>query len=177
MVKVAIEGYLTQHKLAQALKAIVGGGWIASELKIPHSNRRWDMAFQSVSGIVVVEYDGDAHYRHSLKIKADREKDAIASELGYKTIRFPYWVQLDGMTLEHFFRLEAEIAQDFPHGFITTRYFPASFCEVGVARFRKELEDLPDAVRLKVVQSLHDRSKEYGTEYVMPSSLRHLINE
>ena len=43
-------------------------------------------------------------------------------------MRFPYWVQLDSTTLWHYFGLEAEIEQSFPHGFITTKLFPASFC-------------------------------------------------
>src|ERR1035438_355061 len=43
--------------------------------------------------------------------------------------------------------LEAEIDQSFPHGFITTKLFPASFCELGIERFRAELLALPGSVR------------------------------
>src|SRR5690242_12142575 len=105
------------------------------------------MAYHRDGNVTVVEYDGDEHYRNSLKIKADRAKDEAARTLGYQVVRFPYWVQLDTTTLRHYFGLEAEIHQSFPHGFITTKLFPASFCELGIERFRSELAALPAAVR------------------------------
>jgi hypothetical protein len=58
--------------------------------------------------------------------------------------------------------MEAEIEQSFPHGFITTKLFPASFCELGIERFRDELLALPDSVRDAVVLSLRARVEEYG---------------
>jgi hypothetical protein len=133
------------------------------------------MVFEDASGKVAVEFDGDEHYRHSLKIKVDREKDAYARADGYRVVRVPYWVQLTTTTLRHYFDLDAEVVQDFPHGFITTKVFPASFCELGIERFRGELERLPPEVRDAVVKSLRERSVEHGVEYVLPTTLRSLI--
>jgi hypothetical protein len=172
--KIAIAGYLVQSKLAAALSTIVGDGWLGSELKLPSSRRRWDMAYRLANKTTVVEFDGDAHYRDPLKIKVDVEKDAVAKSLGYKVVRVPYWVQLTSETLLHYFELEAEIEQDFPHGFIKTKLFPASFCELGAERFSREMVDLPETVRTAVCQSLRDRCIEHGVEYVLPKQLRHL---
>ena len=47
--------------------------------------------------------------------------------------------------------------------------------ENNVERFRRELASLPDSVRLAVLQSLQERSQQYGIEFVMPSSLRYLL--
>ena len=66
---IAISGYRTQSKLAEALQQLVPDGWLGNEVAIPGSRRRWDMAFQRDGEITVVEYDGDEHYRDSLKIK------------------------------------------------------------------------------------------------------------
>ena len=126
------------------------------------SRHRWDMAYQSGGNMTVVEYDGDEHYRHSLKIKVDRVKDEAARTQGSRVVRFPYWVQLDSITLRHYFGLEAEIEQSFPHGFITTKLFPASFCELGIERFRTELFGLPAIVRDAVIASLRERVAEHG---------------
>jgi hypothetical protein len=176
MTEIAIEGYLTQPKLAAALKQVVGESWIGEEVAVAAGSRRkWDMAYRSAGGTVVVEYDGDPHYWNSIRMKIDREKDKAAADLGYRVVRFPYWIQLTSETLRHFFGLSAEIRQDFPHGFITTKIFPASFCEMGVERFVRELRDLPSGVRLAVVQSLRDRAQEHGVEYVLPSKLRYLV--
>jgi len=168
-----VKGYLTQKKLEQLLKNISGIKWLGNELPVPNSKRRrWDMAFKLGSKTFIVEYDGDEHYRNSLKIKTDNEKDEAARKLDYKVIRVPYWIQIDSKMLYHYFGIKEKIQQDFPHGFISTKIFPASFCEKGVERFRKELEKLPINVKNKVIQSLKARVKEYGVDYVLPSSLQ-----
>ncbi len=152
--QVTIESYLTEAKLAAALKQLVGTAWVGGQAKLPDSRRRFDMAFQCNAETVLVEYDGDEHYRDSLKIKADAHKDALAIAHGMRLVRVPYWVQLTNQTARHYFGLEAEIEQSFPHGFITTKLFPASFCEMGVERFRREIDALPATVREAVIASL-----------------------
>lgn len=176
MVTVRVDGYLDQSKLESALKTIVGdSAWRGREVRLEAGRQRWDMVLEIDGRPVAVEFDGDEHYRHSLKIKADRAKDRAASEGGYVVVRIPYWVQLTTETLRHYLGLDAVIDQDFPHGFISTKLFPASFCELGVARFRRELEDLPEGVRKAVVSSLRDRIAEHGREYVVPTSLCELV--
>jgi hypothetical protein len=174
---VRIDGYLAQAKLAEALASIVGeAAWRGREVRVKAGSlQRWDMLYEIASEKVAVEFDGDEHYRHSLKIKADREKDELAKLGGYRVVRVPYWVQLTSETLRHYFGLDAEIAQDFPHGFITTKIFPASFCELGLARFTRELDSLPSPVRNAVITSLRDRAAEFGKEYVVPDPITHLL--
>lgn len=173
---VVITGYLTQRKLEAGLLQIVGDAWQGSERRVINGrNLRWDMVFLGPEGTIAVEYDGDEHYRNALKIKVDREKDDLARSIGVQVVRFPYWIQLTTETLKHYLGIERKVAQDFPHGFITTKIFPASYCELGVARFLEELESLPSEVRAAVAQSLSDRAAEHGLEYVLPSDLRSLI--
>lgn len=175
--KVRVAGYLVEQKLATLLRQLVGERWSGVELKVAGTRRRWDMGFASDQGQVVVEFDGDEHYRNTLKIKADQEKDTVAATLGIRVVRVPYWVQLDSATFRHFFGFEAEIEQDFQHGFITTKIFPASFCELGVERFRRELAELPPVARKGVIESLRARAGEHGLDYVLPSKLRYLLGD
>jgi len=175
---IAIEGHLVQHKLAAALSAVVGAGaWRGAEVRVVAGRRqRWDMLYEAEDGsAVAVEFDGDEHYRNILKVKADREKDELASRANVRVVRFPYWVQLTTETLRHYFEREANVLQTFPHGFITTKLFPASFCELGVERFARELTALPASVRQSVIASLQQRVAEHGMEYVMPHKLRALL--
>jgi hypothetical protein len=175
MVIVEIQGYLVQGKLESALMAIVGTSWIGREQRLAGSRRRWDMCFTVNGAIVAAEFDGDEHYCNSLKIKADREKDELAKAASIRVVRVPYWIQLTDETLRHYFGLEAKIVQNFPHGFITTKIFPASFCELGIERFRRELNELPSSVRDAVLLSLRERVAEHGIEYVLPTELRGLV--
>ena len=172
---VKIEGYLTESKLAKALKELLPDRWLGDQVGVANGRQRWDMSCQLDSIITVVEYDGDEHYRHSIKIKGDRAKDEIAKTQNYRVVRFPYWIQLDSLTLKHFFGLEAQVEQSFPHGFITTKLFPASFCELGIERFRAELRALPLSIREAVISSLRERVAEHGLQYVLPTSLVDII--
>ena len=174
MKTVTVTGYLVQRKLELALREIVGiERWKGTEVILSGSRRRWDMSFEGSSGLVVVEFDGDEHYRNTLKIKTDEGKDAFARAHGIQVVRIPYWIQLTTETLQHYCSLDAEIHQDFPHGFIETKVFPASYCELGLRRFQRELESLPLSVRDAVLSSLSARALEHGDEYVLPAFLRH----
>ena len=174
--KVVIESYLTESKLADALRKLVGDSWAGVQIPLPGSRCRFDMSFRSGRTTVLVEYDGEEHYRDSLKIRSDAQKDALAAANGARVVRVPYWVQLDRVMAQHWFGLDAEIEQSFPHGFISTKRFPASFCELGVVRFRRDLDALPVPVREAVVGSLRERIVEYGIEYVLPADLRELVS-
>ena len=177
MATVTIEGYLLQRKLEDALRQIVGdAAWKGRELRVPDSRARWDMAYEVSGQTTVVEFDGDSHYRDPMKMKRDRQKDEVAASLGYRVVRVPYWVQLTNETLLHYFDLRANIVQDFPHGFIATKLFPASYCPMGIERFARELQGLPKAVKEAVCSSLVDRVNEHGLEYVLPPSLTSLVD-
>ena len=174
---VIVDGFLIQEKLEVALKAIVGYGWKGREIVIPGTQKRWDMAFEKNGQTFIIEYDGDEHYRNSLAIKTDKHKDLIARNLGFITVRIPYWIQLTNETFIHYFGFDANIniIQSFPHGFITTVFFPASYCEMGIDRFINEINILPDNVKNSVIKSLKKKVKIYGVEYILPKQLRSLI--
>lgn len=118
---VKIEGYLTESKLSKALQQLLPDYWLGDQVRVATSRQRWDMSYQLDGIITVVEYDGDEHYRHSIKIKGDWTKDEIARAQGCRVVRFPYWIQLDNLTLKHYFGLQAQVDQSFPHGFITSK--------------------------------------------------------
>ena len=109
---IEINGYLTQQKLSIALEHINGSSWLGNEIKVPGSRYRWDMAYKMKSTICVVEYDGDEHYRNTIKIKSDMNKDRIAKDNGFLVVRFPYWIQLNNQTLSHFFNLSSNIVSE-----------------------------------------------------------------
>ena len=165
--EIVFKDHLIQSTLSDCLHKIVGNeDWIGEEVRVPETRYRWDMMFKIKNDIFVVEFDGDGHYRDSLLIRNDIEKDKIAYSLGYITVRIPYFVQLTNETLWHFFRLKADIKQDFPHGFIKSKIFPASFCRLGLMRFEKEMSSLPKNINTCITESLKNAAKIYGEQYV-----------
>lgn len=171
-----IEGYLTERKLIRSLRDILGEDSVKTQYSLEGSRKRWDAAFSFNNIDFLVDYDGDEHYRNTIRIKSDMSKDQESRIVGFRVVRFPYWIQLDSTTAEHYFGLNIEIEQDFPHGFITTKIFPASFCELGLSRFEAELDDLPESIRNEVIESLVDRSADFGVKFVVPSRLQHFID-
>ena len=147
-------------------------GWLGGELKLPNLEQGWEIAFKYGEQIFVVEYDDDKHYRNTLTIKADLEKDRISKELGYEIIRVPYWIAMDTIMVEYYFGIEFDVETTNKHGFNEDDLFPASFCEKGIERFSQELKMLPGEIKYEIIMSLREKIKEHGTEYVIPKSLK-----
>lgn len=165
---IKIEGYLTQQKLEDTLKQIIPKeDWLGREVRVPDTRMRWDMSFRLHNKTYVVEFDGYQHYQSISSIENDEKKDNIATELSFKTIRIPYFVQLTTQTLHHYFGIEGNIDQDFPHGFIDKKaYLPACYCKLGYARYEDELDKLPTNIVNDIKESLENWCKVKDRRFV-----------
>jgi hypothetical protein len=193
---ISYEGWLNEKKLVDTLTAVVsklngellpcGYGRSAkryrpgTQIKLPGSRSRFDFGFLFDNQGYLVEFDGNyqgvGHYNNAQNCYKDDLKNALAELQGFKIIRVPYWLQLDNQTFEVLFNFESpcNIENNFPHGFITNSSLnPASFCELGMKRFNRELNLLPDAVRFDVLVSLRVKSDRLGIplKYVWDSDL------
>jgi very-short-patch-repair endonuclease len=135
--------YLTEISLGQLLRKRVDTTFVANQ-PVRDLGRRFRPDYHSEAHKLVVEFDGDQHYRSARVILGDVERDAFFTENGFHVIRIPYFVQLSRAVIAH---LSGDIANatsdflNFPHGFIaSTVVMPADFCELGIARFEDDLE-------------------------------------
>jgi hypothetical protein len=87
----------------------------------------------------------------------DTQRDAMLIRASYRIIRFPYFVQFHPPVIEALFGeqiVNRSSLKDFPHGFIAdTVVFPADFCELGIERFRRDLERFA-LIRAEILGSL-----------------------
>ena len=185
MKTVKYEGYLTQQKLASLLKEALKDKYTSfiEEQKVVGNPRcRWDIYMTFPDGReIAVEFDGDQHYRDTLVMKLDLEKEDLADEAGIEVVRIPYWVQLTDDTAKHYFDDLFDgihIEQDYPHGFIKSKIFPASYCALGVERFMAELHDLPYDIFVEILMNLFDRAfdEAYAPEFIIPGVMADLFN-
>lgn len=173
-ITITIDGYLTEGKLREALLSIVGSeNWIGNEIKVLDSLKRWDMGFKYNGSTYIIEFDGDRHYADALVISSDNYKNKAAESLGYKIIRIPYFVQLTNQTLKYYFSFfdtsSINIVQSYKHGFIDKKAkCPASYCKLGTDLYKSIVKSLPDNIREDIQNSLIEKSKIYGKEYIMP---------
>jgi very-short-patch-repair endonuclease len=135
--------YLTEVLLGQFLRERVDATFVANQ-PVRGLERRFRPDYHSEAHKLVVEFDGDQHYRSSRIVLGDGERDAFFTENGFRVIRIPYFVQLSRAVITHLFRDIAHTTSDFlnfPHGFIaSTVVMPADFCELGIARFEDDLK-------------------------------------
>ncbi len=185
MKTVKYEGHLTQQKLSAILREALEDKYnsFMEEQKVPGKPRcRWDMYMTFPDGReIAVEFDGDQHYRDTLVMKLDLEKEDLADESGIEVVRIPYWVQLADDTAKHYFGdifNGIHIEQDYPHGFIKSKVFPASYCALGVERFMAELHDLPYDIFVEILMNLFDRAfdEAYAPEFIIPGVMADLFN-
>jgi hypothetical protein len=136
------------------------------------SNKRMRPDYRSDSMMLILESDGDSHYRSARRIKADIKKDTDYTNLGYRVYRIPFFVQMTSQVLEDIFHREINYEQDYPNGFIASNVIlPADFCELGIKKFKSDLERF-SFHKLEIIDSLNKKVEELGDrEMVIPSSL------
>lgn len=125
---------------------------------------------------LIVEYDGDQHYRSAKKIKNEIKKNELFQKLGYTVIRIPYFIQISSATIEYLFGKKITYNQIFPHGFISkTVIMPCDFCELGIRKFESDLE-MFSYIRNDIIISLQNKLAELDDkDLVIPSSLNYLL--
>jgi hypothetical protein len=134
----------------------------------------YDIMFTFKGIKFLVEYDGPTHYSDNDTILRDEKKNKIANDNDFVIIRIPYFIQLDNITFKYYFGFDYNIETSFPHGFITTKYFPSHFVSRGIRRFEKELLSSP--VKKQILISLKNQVKN-GKEkkQILPDELFYLI--
>lgn len=145
---------------------------------------------------LIIEFDGaggrhNKHYCSAKKIFEDKAKVNAYQEAGYTVISIPSYIQLDKEMRDYYFKgrakdvdtlYEAEHEHGFLHPQIT---LPADFCELGIERFKNELEAYPKSVKHKIIETLKERiadfekqgmEHQHAVECVLPRSLSYLIS-
>lgn len=164
--------YLTEKSLGVFLKQLYPKHQFINNKVVPKSGLKNRPDFRNEKLKLIVEFDGYRHYSFAKSILIDREKDKTYSQLGYKIVRIPYFVQLSTGIIKLLFDKKLKIGQNYPHGFIDRKaMLPADFCELGIERFKKDLiffSIIKDDIKL----SLENKIKELGNkDLVLPRSL------
>jgi len=180
VIEVSYEGYLTEDKLF-AIVDFLSGGRAKRQATIGSCAHKFDIVVETEGGKVAFEYDGHHHYLEIRNCVQDRQIDEYCSIWRIKLHRIPYWLQANNDTSFFFADLVPEgwtlkFNTDFPHGFVTTRYFPARFCGAGIERFDFELKSLPEDLSASVRASLAAHvAKGKATSLIIPPGCEHFL--
>lgn len=84
------------------------------------------------------------------------------------------YIQLSTYTVKELFEIDKEFKQVYPHGFISdakTLVLPADFCELGIMKFKSDLERFPE-IQQDIIESLQVKIEKLGDiRKVLPPSL------
>ncbi|QDX97008.1 hypothetical protein EGD00_07760 [Pectobacterium carotovorum subsp. carotovorum] len=169
--------YLTEKNLGDLLKEVFPELEFYHDSVVPGANnRRRRPDYRCDSEMLIIEFDGDAHYCKAQRIIIDKEKDSDYTNLGYTIFRIPYFIQLTDKIIKSIFRKDISFTQRYPHGFIDYKaVLPADFCELGIKRFLKDLEIFSE-YKSDVINSLVLKIEEKkNIDLVVPISLRSLV--
>ena len=167
-----MKDYLTEQSLKQVLIQIYPDSTFIHNRQVPESGLRTRPDYRSEDLKLIVEFDGDLHYRSVQKIKREKEKTKAYTSMGYKVVRIPYFVQISTQTIKELLDINFDYEQTFPHGFISeTAMLPADFCELGIQKFKDDLSRF-NYIRSDIIKSLKHKIDILGDrELVLPPSL------
>lgn len=156
---IMVETYLTEEMLGRILVLLSGAREVLQQPQVIGTRMRYDYRIMADGTPFFVEFDGDSHFRDANVVFRDRLKDMTSEKAGAKVVRIPYFVQLTTDTFKHFFGFAAPftIETSFPHGFITSKMTPASFCMLGLDRYEKIITALPKNVSAAISSSLNKK--------------------
>lgn len=169
--------YLTEQRLALVLKELFPQNTFIHDRTVPNSGTRRRPDYRCDELMLIVEFDGDKHYKEVAKIKSEQQKDKTYSEMGYRVVRIPYFIQISSETIKYFFDFDLNWNQSYPHGFISENVIlPCDYCELGIQKFLNDLNRF-DFIKNDIFESLKNKIsalKDY--ELVLPSSIKYICN-
>lgn len=177
--KFDIDNYLTEETLGVYLKKIFKTDFIRDKT-VPDSGLLTRPDYRSDKLRLIVEFDGHRHFTDVNVIIRDQLKDETYTDIGYRVVRIPYFVQLETRTIKDYFGIDYQLEQEFPHGFIVDNQnlvLPANYCEIGILNYIESLKILSDSVRNEIFYSLKVKHKKLKDErLVLPTTLLHQID-
>ncbi|WEF10960.1 endonuclease domain-containing protein [Pectobacterium actinidiae] len=174
---VFMQCYLTEKNLGTLLKEIAPELTFIHDSTVPGANnKRRRPDYRCDSEMLIIEFDGDAHYCKAQRIVTDKEKDLDYINLGYTVFRIPYFIQITEGIIKKIFRKDISFTQRYPHGFIDSKVvLPADFCELGIQRFLRDL-DIFSEYKEGIIDSLTSKVKEKkDINLVLPPTLHSLF--
>lgn len=168
--------YLTEGLLGEILKDMYPNEMFIHDKTVPNSQTRRRPDYRCDNLKLIIEFDGDKHYKEVSKIKSEQFKNDTYTEMGYKVVRIPYFVQLTKETIKYLFDIDFTPSYSYPHGFISDlAALPADFCELGVNKFLLDLEKFY-FIKNEIIESLKlKRDKLQDIELVIPKSIERIF--
>ncbi len=171
--------YLTESGVEELLNKIYPTVEFIRNRKVPNSKISHRPDYRSDELMLIVEFDGYQHYSNTKTQMNDALKRTIYSNMGYKIVNIPYFIQPSTESIKFLFGKDVEYEQKYPHGFVDdAAMLPADFNSLGVRLFRNQISDLIansyEDIALDIFESLMHKILIDGKDIleVLPCTLK-----
>jgi hypothetical protein len=109
--------------------------------------------YQSEQLKIIVEFDGLPHYTKPDIIEKDYRLTEVYTQLGYKVVRIPYFIQLTNKAAKTLFGVEVKeplFDEAIPSLGICGLNTPAYLCPAGLKRMATEFKKFPEQYRTNI---------------------------
>ena len=190
------EGEMTEKNLLITTKIFWPNGDWGSQKRFyydPNNKRRfYKVDCFSDKMKIIWEYEGPDHYENVWKLRRDEEREQYFKKLGYKFLRWPYWLQLTIDVAKHFFgndyttkkylsAIKKVYKVEKPEyvlspGLHSSKNTPANFVAKGVRRFMQELDELPKSAKAQLAEGLRRYIKSVDDKYLVIGEQKSFID-
>lgn len=178
--KFSMDNWLNEKKLGDILVSLFPKGTFIHDQIVPKSGILKRPDYRNDNYNLIVEFDGAQHYTDVRCYYVDKEKDDTYTQMGYRVVRIPYFVQLCPEVIKHLFDIDIDYAQTFPHGFIVDKgeTLPADFCSLGYDRFLNDLKRF-SYIKEDILASLRHKLNTYLGDWnrVLPNYASKLLKQ
>jgi hypothetical protein len=102
---------------------------------------------------LIIEFDGLPHYTKPDIILNDYRLNKIYSDLGYKVVRIPYFIQLTNKAVKTLFNINIEenlFDESIPSLGVNSFNTPAYLCIAGIKRMASEFKKFPEQYKVNI---------------------------
>lgn len=102
---------------------------------------------------IIIEFDGLQHYTKPDIIEKDYRLTTVYTELGYKVVRIPYFIQLTNKAVKTLFNINVSenlFDESFSSLGIQGLNTPAYLCPAGVKRMAQEFKRFPEQYKFNI---------------------------
>ena len=181
------KGEMTEKNLLITAKIFWPNGEWGSQKRFaydPNNKRKYYMVDCFSDKMKIIwEYEGPDHYENVWKLKRDEERAEYFKKIGYKFLRWPYWLQLTKDVAKHYFgndfsekkylkAIKEVYKVNKPEfvlspGLHESKNTPANYVANGVRRFMKELDELPRSAKAQLAEGLRRYIEAVDDKYLI----------
>lgn len=126
--------------------------WILDKI-VPNCKRKTRPDYRSEFLKLIIEFNGLQHYQKPDIILKDREKEKCYTDLGYKVVQIPFFIQLTNKAVKTLFNVDVKeplFDESIPSLLACDKCTPAYLCTMGIKRMAAEFLPFPEQYEVNI---------------------------